>query len=243
MTYVFGKSISRKFYPLLDNEPVLLPSQVPSIWLYSSQPSLAEAQSGANRIATYDVSYWEESAPYERTYTINSIPDPEPTGSTKARGYWEVVRFVAQSSQQTQTSIRFFEVERLEETDTTPETSVQTLKNLCPQCADYFSDPELEQYIDNSIELVRLELEGKGMSWGDLFNLHKLTKAVAYRALMDAWSNQIQLEGDRFFIWASQYREGYKVAMSSITIGLDTDGDNKPDAVGSAQPQYRIFER
>lgn len=243
MGYTFGKSVLRHFYPLQENEPIVLPSQAPSIWLYSSQPSEAEAASGANRITAYDLAYWTETSPYQRTYTFSPIPDPEPTSSTKLRGYWEVVRFVTQSSQQAQSAIRYFEVERVEETDTHPGTTVETLKQLAPQVAAYFSDPVLEQYIANALEEMKLEFEGKKLEWADLYKLNKIRMALGYKALAMAFTNQIQQEGDRFSIWATAFKEAYRVALSSIAIESDSDGDGVPDAKGGVEPSFRIFAR
>lgn len=245
MTHVFGKSLVRKFYPLEDGEPILLPSQVPAISLFSNQPSLADAIAGTGKIATHDVTYWSGAtiAPYELTYTVPAINDPDPSSTTRLRGYWEVIRYTVANSGQVQTNLRYFEVERAKDTDSHPGTTADTLLDICPQAEGYFTRNRLDLYIDQALELMKLDFLSRQIEWGDLANLNKTKLALAYKALALAWTNQIQEDGDRFSIWANDFKGDYKIALQTISLEYDTDSDGKPDAEGPTAPSYRIFSR
>lgn len=239
----FGKDISRKFYPLEDDEPINLLSQAPAIYLFSAMPSLADAQAGTGRITSHDIAYWLESSekPYPRTYTISAIN--QPSVDVRSKGYWEAINYIAKAGGQTQTVLRQFEVEAIDETEEHPATTVLTLKEICPQVSAYFSDIELEQYIDNALEEMKLEFEANGIKWRDLFNLNKATKALAYKALSSAWLNQLQEDGDRFSIWAAQFKALYDMAIKTVKLRVDTDGDNQADVDATPKQDTRIFLR
>jgi len=198
-SYVFGKDITRKFYPLEDNEPINLVSQAPAIYLFEDQPTMEAARSGTGAMAAA-IEYWTESAtsPYPRTYTIPAIPDPDPeSGSYKCLGYWEAVNYIVQTNGQLQTKLRQFEVEQAKATETVPGTTYTTLAAIYPAISGYVSDNSVLTGFINAAEAeLKLEFRSYGIDWGDVSSLKDFNYAIAYRAIQFFYESKIQAADD-----------------------------------------------
>ena len=83
--YVFGKEIKRDFIPYENEEPFNLPTQSPVIYLFDSEPSIADALSGIGALVGYTLTSWIESQskPFTRSYTFPAINS---TDNDKRRG-------------------------------------------------------------------------------------------------------------------------------------------------------------
>ena len=228
--YLFGKDIARKFYPLEDNEPIDLPSQAPSIYIFSTMPSLSDARSGTGAIAS--TAYWVETyvSPYQRAYTILAIPDPSPTSATpRETTYFEAVNFVTKASGQTQTHISAFDVEKPRASETVPGTTVQDLKDIYPKIASYYNDTELARYLVVAQDMIKIDLRAKDVDWGDIDGLKNLKYALAYLTIQYCAEAQIVESGDKHTLRADIYSRRYEALMGKIKIPYDPDGDGIKD--------------
>lgn len=230
-SYVFGKDITRNFYPLEDNEPINLPSQVPSIYLFSSMPTLDDARSGIGALSAA-VNYWEETntAPFARTYTIPAIIDPNPTSNAPCLGYWEAVNYIVQTSGQVQTKLRQFDVEKAKATETVPATVVQDLKDIYPQIGSYVADDTvLANFIKVAEDQIKLEFREKCIDWGDVVSLKDVKYALAFLTIQLVSESQINSGDDKFAIRAEIYSKRYASTIAQIKIKYDSNGDGKTD--------------
>lgn len=232
--YNFGKDITRSFYPLEDNEPINLPSQSPSIYLFEDQPSIEEARSGVGAIAAA-IAYWTESgtAPYARTYTIPAIPDPNPESATPTcLGYWEAVNYVAQVSGQVQTKLRTIELQKGKATESVPGATYTDLLILYPEIDGYVEAASvLTGYIDLAEDLIKLELRSFNIDWGDVESLKDLRIPSMFLAIKHHAQGQLQTEGDKWDIRAKICQAEYDKVMADIKIKYDSDGDGLAESV------------
>lgn len=229
MTHVFGAPVQRKFYPLSGSDPVSLPSQSASIYLFSSQPSLADAAAGTGAVATQN--YWLQgtASPYPCLYSFNQITDPEPTSSVDSRTYWEAINFVLQLGSQTQTHVRAFDVERSYSGESIPGTNVTDIKEAYPAISNYLDDNEIGDLLSITEEEFKLDLEAKGVSYARVYDLQKARLALAYKTIALAMLGQIRDQGDKHQFRYDEYSKLYSVALGRLTLPVDTNKDGAKD--------------
>jgi hypothetical protein len=232
MTYNFGRSITRQLFPTEGDEPISLPSQSPSIYLFTEMPSLEDAAAGTGAFST--ISYWTHALtePYPRTYSIPPIYDPEPTGSTPSRGYWEAINYVHAAGGQTRTLLRQFDVERGEALDSQPGTTRQDVIDAYPAITNYLSEPQIDEFISIALVLLKVDLEASGMRWSRIKDLHKTKLALTFRTIAEGSLSQVKDPNDRFAFRAAEYERKYKNILSKITLPYDKDGDGEAESEG-----------
>lgn len=244
-SYVFGKDITRKFYPLEDNEPINLISQAPSIYLFADMPTMEEARSGVGAIAAA-ISYWSESStnPYPRTYTIPAIPDPNPESTTPTcLGYWEAVNYILQTSGQVQTKLRQLELEKVKAVETVPGVLFSDLEIIYPEISGYVNAANvLTNYIDFAEDLVKLELRSYDIDWGDVESLKDLKAPIMFLAVKHHALGQRKEQGDMWDLRATTCQAEYDKVMADLKIKYDSDGDGLTEStkeLGGAIVGYR----
>lgn len=222
-------------------ESINLPSQSPAIYLFSSQPSIADALAGTGSVRTK--TYWIESnsKPYRRTYTIDPINDPAPTSGSGAKtiGYWESINYVRSAGGQTQTLLRYFEVERTPSTDSHPETTVEDLKAVMPSIGKYCSDGQLSDNLETALTLLKLHIKSRGLEFTKYSRLDELTLALAYKTISIANRGLIQTPDDKHNYLYNEFESLYAKAMNQILLPYDSDGDGQPDTV--KQPESSVI--
>lgn len=232
-SYIFGKDITRKFYPLEDGEPINLYSQAPAIYLFESRPTMAAARAGTN--ALQSVLYWSESAttPYPKTYTIAAVDDPAPESQNPPCSYyWEAINFYAKSGGQLLTELRTIELEKVKATESVPGTTAADLKIIYPAIENYsISDTELEGFITAAQDEIKRDLKKNGIEWGNVEGLKDLKYALTFLSIQYHSESQIVTADDKFAIRAEIYARKYEKALASISIKHDTDNDGMPDEV------------
>lgn len=229
MSYAFGKQVIRNFYPLEGTKPLSLPTQTPTIYLFSAMPTLDAAQNGTDAIASHTLSAWGEQAasPYRRAYTFPAIDDPDPDSNTPCRGYWEAINFLTKASGQVQTVIRQFEVERVAALESMPGTTAQDIKDAYPSIGQYLGDDKLDAMIGISLDELKLDLNIKGLRWQRLADLGQLKLAVAYKAICLACISQIREDNDRFAVRYEIFEKKLEALLNSIVLPYDKDGDGE----------------
>lgn len=241
MTAVYGKDITRTFWPEDENgNPIELPSQAPSIFLFEAQPSRADAVAGTGALST--CTYWAQSAsaPYPCTYTLPAINDPLPDSLTPVKGYWESLKFVAQTSEEAQVVIRYFEMNRVQALATRPGTTIADLTAIYPAAAAYASNANLQAAIDTAEAEMRIEIEGKGIAWSGVADLSKTKLALAYKSLANLMLAQIAQTGDKHQTRYEEFRRMYSELMKSIELKFDSDRDGVVDSIQKTKPSYFV---
>lgn len=241
--YLFGRDISRTFAPLENNVPISLPSQSPTIYVFDSLPSRTVAAAGTGAVQT--VSTWTAnvSSPYVRTYTITAIVDPDPTGATASKQYWEALNFVLKSSGQTQTFIRTFLLERVEGQENVPGTSVEDVKAVYPSITAFLDDSDITKFLTQAVDAMKLYFEDKGMSWRRIYDLQKTKYALAYKTLALGLLTKFREPGDRLHVLSEKYDELYGKELGQITLKYDTTGAGKPDTTKKVSQGFQIAIR
>lgn len=241
--HLFGKDFQRTFYLVLDGEPIKLPSQTPTIYIFSSAPTRDEAQAGTGAVET--ITSWNQDAasPYGCTYTVSAIDDPSPDEATpEPAWYWAAISYVAETSEQTQTAIQAFLLERGATPATLPHITPADLIDVYPAINDYLEDEELRAQIAVALSLMITELEAKGIEWGKLGDLHKLKLALAFRAIALSSFSQVKEEGDKFHLRYIEFTRLYSTVMEAIRLPYDKDGNGKPEQVVEAKRSYAILD-
>lgn len=227
--YPFGKDFTRALYSYdATTQPIQLPSQTPTIYIFSSEPNRTEAAAGTGAIQT--ISSWTiaSTTPYAATYTVTAIDDPEPTGAVAVREYWEAINYIAKTAGQVQTKIRSFEIGRIAGGDSFPSLGT-SLTDLYPAITAYLTTDQITQFASLAREEMRLELRAKGIEWEQVSGLNDTYIGLAYKTIALAVLSQIKEQGDRHEIRYREFSAKYEAFMSTLKLPYDEDGDGSPD--------------
>lgn len=229
-TNVFGKDISRVFFPLENNEPLNLPSQVPALYLYDTRPSYEDAADGTGSVQSK--TYWthDETTPFPRSYTWDAVDDPSPTAQAQASTYWEALNFRNQASEQIQTIVRSLVLARTEELDSDVSTSVQDLRDAYPHISNYLTDVQLGEILEDALEEFKIDLEGRDIDYSKVYDLKKCRLALAYKAISLSCLTQIRERDDKHNFRYEEYKEKYTALLRLINIPVDSDNDGQADS-------------
>lgn len=241
--YVFGKDIIRRFYPTEANEPLNLPTQTPTIYIFDEQPSRSEAIAGTGALST--VSIWAAASvsPFERTYTISALTDPEPTSITANAVYWEAINFVTKTAGQTQTVVRAFTVERVEGSESHPGTKASDLTDIYPALKAYLTTEQLDAHLKLAEDELKIDIEALGLVWSRIKDLNKLKLVLAWKAISLSAESQIKSVEDKFDKRAKLYEDKYNRALKNISVPYDSNGDGLSDSIGVSVKSFYYVDR
>jgi len=225
---VFGKSITRSFI-VDDGEGALsLPSQSPTIYLFTTQPTRIDAIAGTG--ATQTITAWTaNNSSYD--YQFAAVTDPDPASSNAEIEYWEAIKYVLQTAGSVQTKIRSFTIARAEVAISKPGTSLQDIKDVWSGVSNYIGDSQLGTFLEEAETLMRLKFGKK--AWVRLGDLEDAKFALAYKAIILMAETQIAkgFQGDKFEKLAIIFQNRYKEILASTSFPQDTDGDGKEDSI------------
>lgn len=244
MSYsVFGKAISRKFYPLINDNPNQLPSQNPTIYVFTSQPTLNDARDGGG--AQQTISTWSQnsSSPYECTYTIAAIEDPDPESAVPQRTYYVAINYVLVAAGQVQTVLQTLDIERASGTDSVHGITYSDLVEVYPAITAYASNNQLGSIINIAQDELELKLRGKGIRLSDVQNIDEARRAIAYRAIQLLSEAQISTPDDKWATRREIYKEKFQESLKDTILYVDTNRDGIPDSVATGEPRYVIVTR
>lgn len=219
MKAVFGASIGRVFYALAGDEPFRLYSQAASCYLFSTLPTLAEAQAGTGAIASATTWTQSDQHPYPNYYSYAAVSDPE-QGITEdfSKTYYEAVNFRLQSGQQVQTLVRAFDIYRIREQEDNPDASVALIKEVFPAISSYLTDAEITTYIKLALDEMKIDLTAQGWSWSKLIDLDQTRLAIAYRAIALGSLAQIRQQNDRHELRYNEFNKKYKETLVQVKV-------------------------
>lgn len=222
MSYAFGKDITYRFYPLLDNADMSIASsvtsQTPAIYVFDETvPTRSDALSGANSIQTISSWSWNATKKYW-SFTIAAIDDPHPDSNIFTRIYWISINFILQSDEQTQTLIKPLQLERVVGHDRTVSVTEADLQVYFPQVVAYSSDVQRNAYIRQAIEEVKATLKAKGYDWAKIQRADRLDMCVTYKALSMILLSQVQEPNDKFFIKYQEFKNSFNLNLDSLRL-------------------------
>jgi hypothetical protein len=240
---VFGKSTTRQFVADDGQDYLDLPSQVPSIFLFSSFPSADAAINGSGAFST--INYWiHDRTKADRVYTIPAILDPEPTGAIRSRDYYEAINFILESGGQIQTKVRSFEVHRADGTDSRPSTTKEDILDVWPGITAYINDYDLSRGLIVAETELRMDLEKKGLIWGRIYQLDRCKYALGYKVIANAAAGQVAKGNSDKFTWIVDYfTKKYNDAMAGLELPHDRDADGKAEEVVTPGQAYSVITR
>lgn len=240
----FGIDIARKFYPLLNDLPIQLPTQDPDIYVFSAYPTLNDARDGGGAVAT--ITSWTQntSSPYDCSYTIPAIDDPDPESNIPQRTYYIAINFTLQASEQVQTVIQAIILERVSGSPETPGVSYLDLTAVYPAASAYANASQLQDHINTATNKIDLKLNARGIRRSDIQNISALNQAIVYGALRGFTRSQIANGGgDKFVTMYELYSEEYMEIMKDINLSVDTNRDGVADQNAQAKAGYIITSR
>ncbi len=242
--YFYGKAVARAFYAIENNDPIQLPPQTPTIYVFDLEPTRTAAASGTNALAAAVVT-WTEAAttPWGRTYTLAAINDPEPTGGTYTKTYYEAINYITKAAGQVQTTTRTFELTRARSVPSVPGTSVADLTMIYTDIDQYKSNAQLLSFLTLGEQELKTDLLAKGFEWADITNLELARWCVAYRALADACFSLIGEEGDRHERRFNEYKAQYEKLRDAIPFMADANRDGKEDGPAQIQGNAMVASR
>lgn len=235
-SYLYGKDITRDWFPTLRFDPVSLPAQNPTIYLFSNRPSPSDAGSGVGAFAT--ITSWSEqtTSPYRRRYTVPALDDPDTDSLVPLTDIWEAINFVYQSGETAVNVVRKFTVERPTGTDSVPGAEISDLTGIFPSISSYCTDGQLTTHLNNALLQLKMDLTKRNPKWYRYLYLDTFKLAQAYKALSSAFralSNEPDDKHDRNY---EHFKEEYEAALSSIPLPVDNDDDGEAETTVVAAP-------
>lgn len=242
MAFAWGKDINYTFYPLVDDEPVSLLSQTPAIYVFAeSKPTYAQAAAGTNNIQS--ITTWTETATYSRTFTIDGIDDPSPTGEPIERIYWLAINFRIDASEQIQTVLKALPFNRVHGHGNKITVDHQDIKNIFHTVLDYVDGPSLTRIIEDSETFIKTVLQSRGYRWAFFSRIDRLEMLVRYRTVMTVLLNEIQNGNDKFYIKYNEVKSTYEQIYTGLKLEYETDVHGQPNEVKESVFDTVIIER
>lgn len=231
--HIFGKTLNRNLIAYENNDAIPVSSLI-SVAIYSS---LSEAQSNINPIVSLATWSANPAHPYEISYTLPALTDPDPTSSRRAWAFWEGLTYQLETSGDIQAEYRSIDVQRASTGESVPSTTIADLKALFPALASYLSDPRLTDILALAYSQMKIDLEAKGINYDRARNLEAANLALAYLAISMSSEGLYSKTGqDVFLIRKDDYRKHYSDTLSKISFPNDADGDGMVDEKKEAQP-------
>lgn len=232
----FGRSATRYFYPLANNQPIQLPPQTVQFYFFTEQPTLDEAQNGTGAFASASSTTIAASTPYAVTYTFPKVVDPAPDSAWAVYTYWYSVNFILVAGGETQCVLRSFQIARVEGNDNVPATTVQQLKDIYPAISAYATDGQLTAHIASAQEELKLEFKKRGLPWSRITDLTDITLALAFKTIANVSLSQIAQAGDRFEVRYVEFNTRARNLLDGLQLELDSDGDGlrESDTIASS---------
>lgn len=242
--FTWGVSFTRQLFYERDEAPSNLPTQNPTIYYFDSEPTRSAAEYGVGSFRT--VSSWTEllSSPYTRSWSVPPINDPDPTGTTAKKTYWEAINILLQgSAAQTQCILRAFDITRPAATDDNADITVDSLKNFYPAIQRYMDDTELGELIPIALEQIRKDLKKKNVDWYKLRNQSELNLALTYKTIALQSLGSIRDPQDRHAFRFDQFEKWYNEEIASLVLQYDSDGDGAADTTTNLSTNTQVLSR
>lgn len=241
--HIFGKAITRGFTSYIENTEIIVSTDSPSIYLFSSEPSLTVARAGTEALQT--LSSWTRAvnAPFLNAYNFAAVSDPDPTGATDSYTYWEAINYYPEAGGQKETVIRNFAISRAQAGEDSAGTSIDDVKKVYPAIESYLTDTQLTDILDSALEQMKIDLEAVKLSWGKIKSQSRLKLTLAYLCIAMSSESQIMPPQDKFTKRAEIYNEKYAQNLKKISLSYDSNGNSTADTKQKAGMSFMIANR
>jgi hypothetical protein len=240
LQYIFGKTITRVFYPMQGDSPIQLPNQTVQVFVFEDRPGDDDALSGAGKIADGTQVSQSAQSPFHITYTLPPINKPD---AVEIKVYWESLVFIGQATQQSQFAIRSFKVATIEQLDSIPGTTSVDIKQVFPSIENYVTDLQVADFLSLAEQELKTELKGQGILWQRVYDLQELRLCLAYKVVSDAAASQIMTNGDRHHVRFMMFKDKYNSLLKSVILGYDPDNTGAPTSHTRAEASYITARR
>jgi len=228
-THLFGKKIQRTLYPHVGNNPVQIPSQALSIYLFDERPDRDNAADGTGALKSATGFAFAPLEPYGVSYEFEAVTNPEPSDKPQTCTYWEGVNFVSELGGAVQTVIRSLTLSDPEELDEVPATTVDDVTRAFPSILNYLTNEKIEGFLSDAEADTKEFFIQKGLRWARLYDLSRVRRAIAFKVISDSSLALIQNVNDKHDYRYQTFRQRYRDELTAIALPYDSDGDGQPD--------------
>jgi hypothetical protein len=238
--YVFGKTITREFYPLEGETPLRIPSQTCAFYLFEEKPSVEDAASGSGAVATGTQVSQSASSPYQIKYSFPPIQKPSDVSTAV---FWESIKFVTETGGEESLVVRSLKLAVPENLDSIPGTTVKDLKDAFPSISNYLDDSELQAFIDLTEQELKLYFRSRGVLWSRIYDNQDLRLAIAFKAISDAAFSQVMSLNDRHHIRHTHFKEKYDSLLNLLVIKYDPSNEGQPSTYQKGSEGFIVLRR
>lgn len=241
--HIFGKAISRGFTSYLENTEIIVSVTAPSIYLFDSEPTLANARDGTGSVQTLTSWTRATTAPFLNAYSFTAVEDPSPTSATDSYTYWEAINYYPEAAGQKQTVIRSFTLSRAIAGEDSVGITITDVKEVYPHISSYLTDGQLTAILDAATDQMKIDLEAVGLKWSGIKSQSKLALTLAYLCIAMSAESQITTEGDRFAARSDRYNEKYTGNLKKIELSYASDNKSTADSKQKAGASFMVANR
>lgn len=240
MIYPFGKTIKHQFHPMVNDIPVKVSADAPSIHVYSIKPAREDALTGAGDGFIETISSWAaiDGLPDAKLITITAIDDPDTSEVGQVETYYLAINFKLQASEQSQLVIEAITLERVAAVSSVPNVTRDSIINYYPAIQAYLEDSEIDKFITLASKEVQNAYRKKGIRWQNLERQDLLHVPIAYKTIELASSSQVKSEGDKFDWRVKFFMQKYREFLEELELPHDKDADGEPEQAVQGQRGY-----
>jgi len=234
--HIYGRAITFRYIPIAESEEYVADSLV-SARLYGPNAYPSDAQilntgtGEVSEVLTWALVNEEGTGPAEYKIVFPAIVDATPTNRTDYDVFFVAINYVAEASGATVHDVEQIFVYRPDGLTSKIRVSAQDVYRIESKIEEMAeSDIWTEGKIEAAVEELLSRLEGRGYAKRRLFNLEKLNGAAAKLACSYAC---LDLYSGGDISWkekANFYREQADSWFEIAKVGIDTAGNDQPDA-------------
>lgn len=234
MSYLFGQDFTYNFVPVdPENGQTVNPvAQTPAIYVFDEKPSRTVAAAGTGAIQS--ITSWDEATAGIRPITVDAIDDPDPTSDSITEQYWIAINYIISSGEQTQTILKRLKMARATSQESLIGADAEDIKDVAPAISEYYSDGELNDFVTFATDDLKDELGAAQVEFARVRNPDRLLRVVVYKALVYAYTEQIQTQNDKHDRKRDLYQGRFERALAAVR--LDYDSENTGDATEETTP-------
>lgn len=225
MPYPFGVSFPYTFYPILNDQPVRLPSQTANLHVFEDMPSRSAALAGTGALGSYSATVPANAT--NVTFTLDAIEDPDVTADEGSATYFVAIVYKLQASGQDQVIVRALEIERVKAHHKTLSIGAADLEAVWKAATTYASGSDISTKVATCTDELKAELRDKGYEWAAIWRPDRLRNVLVHRVLSGIALEQMQEANDAFQALADRFSETATRLLSSLKLEL---GEQEPKA-------------
>lgn len=230
--YSFGVDFDYKLFLLDGNGDAIEPSaDSPSIYVYSSKPTIEDVQAGSGSVVGSEITSWTDNG-NGRTIAIPAISDPDPNEEFPTiHDYYIGIVFTVETSGQEQCVIRHLPIRRITGLDNELTVTVADLEVYLSGIDGYIDEAQQALMVSAAKAEVRAELTAKRFEYARIQNPEELKSALTAKTLMLVALDQRAQGTDGFETLYEESKRRYEKFIGALPLEIDTDLDGEADKV------------